>query len=142
MMKFTPFAIALIASTALAGCKKEAAPPPPVVEAPAPPAVAGITLGSAIGANKTVTAARDTFGLRDTVYVSVATSGTGDNQKLMAHWRKGAEAVMDDSLTVNLAGPAVSEFHIARPRAWAAGQYSVTVSLNSDAATTKSFVIR
>jgi hypothetical protein len=140
MMKSMPFAFAMIAATTLAGCKKEAAPPPP--EAPPPPAVAGITLGSAIGANKTVTTVRDTFGLRDTIYVSVSTTGSGQAQKLMAHWRRGTETIKDDSLIVDFAGLAVQEFHITPPRAWQAGSYTVTVSVGTDAAKTMNFVVR
>ncbi len=86
------FAITGLAALALgfAGCKKEAPPPPPPppaapapapkVEAPAPApvSVASITLGKAIGADKKVTAATDTFAKADTIYASVDTTGTGN----------------------------------------------------------------
>ena len=140
-MMLKPLAFAMIAATALAGCKKDAPPPPPAAPPPAA-AISGITLGKAIGANKTITAVKDTFALRDTLYVSVATSGTGRNQKLIAHWRRGTETVKDDSLMVDVAGPAVSEFHITPPRTWHAGAYSVTVSLNDAAAKSMEFVVR
>jgi hypothetical protein len=142
MKNLKTFAIAVIAAAAI-GCKKEAPPPPPPPPpAPAAAAVGGLTLGKAIGADKNITATKDTFGLRDTIYVSVATTGSGQNQKLMAHWKFGAETVKDDSLMLDLNGPSVSEFHITRPRAWPTGTYSVTVALNSNPATTKTFVIR
>ncbi len=135
-------AAAVFAAAVLAGCKKEQAPPPPPPAAPAAPAIGGLTLGSAIGADKRVTAARDTFGVRDTIYVSVATDGTGTGQKLKAVWTFGAEQVRADSLVLDLAGPAVSEFHISRPRAWPTGAYRVTVTLNDGGAQTRDFVVR
>ena len=140
-LKHTVTAVALSAA-ALAGCKKEAAPPPPVTQTPVAPAVSTLTLGSAIGADKAVTAAKDAFGVRDTIYVSIATVGIGQNVKLKAVWTFGAETVRADSLTLALDGPAVSEFHISRPRAWPAGAYKVAVSLNDGPAQTRDFTVR
>ena len=83
---------------AATGCgKKEepAAPPPPKVEAPAPsPApsaaaaevsVAKIDLGKAIGPDKKVTAAADSFAKNDTIYAVVETTGSG-TATLAAKW--------------------------------------------------------
>lgn len=133
-------AVALVAA-ALAGCKKEAPPPPPV-ETPAAPSVSGLTLGSAIGADKAVTAAKETFGVRDTIYVSIATAGTGQNVKLKVVWTFGTETVRADSQMLDLAGPAVSEFHISRPRAWPVGTYRVSVTLDDGPAQTRDFAVR
>jgi hypothetical protein len=132
-----------LAAAVLVGCKKkEAAPPPPVAQAPAPASLRSLTLGSAIGADKSVAAAKDTFRLRDTIYVSVATEGTGDNVKLKAVWTFGTETVRADSQILTLSGPAVSEFHISRPRAWPVGAYRVTVTLNDAGALTRDFTVR
>ena len=54
----------------------------------------------------------------------------------------GAETVRTDSLMVDLNGQTVSEFHISRPRAWPAGAYRLTVTLNDGAAQTKDFTVR
>ena len=140
VLKHSVAALALAA--ALAGCKKEAAPPPPVAETPAAPSVSGLTLGSAVGADKAVTAVKDAFGTRDTIYVSVATAGVGQNVKLKAVWTFGVETVRADSQMLNLDGPAVSEFHITRPRAWPAGAYKVSVSVNDGPAQTRDFTVR
>jgi hypothetical protein len=135
-------AAAALAAAVLAGCKKEPPPPPPMAEAPIAPEVRGLTLGSAIGADKAVMAAKDTFGVRDTIYVSIATDGTGDNVMLKALWTFGADTVRADSLTLNMSGPAVSEFHISRPRAWPKGAYRVSVTLNDGAPQARDFVVR
>lgn len=110
--------------------------------APATPTVGAITLGSAVGADKRVTAPRETFGVRDTIYASVETNGTGTGQKLKAVWTMGTDTVRTDSLMLDLAGPTVSEFHISRPRAWPAGTYLLTVTLNDGATQTRDFTVR
>jgi hypothetical protein len=148
MQRFGKGFIALaLAGLSFAGCKKEAPPPPAAdttVPPPAPvaPQLTTITLGSAIGADRQIAAVKDTFGLRDTIYVSVATQGSGDNQKLKAVWTFGTETVRADSLMLNFNGPTVSEFHISRPRAWPKGAYRVAVSLNDGPPQTRDFVVR
>lgn len=137
-----PLAIVLAAAVALAGCKREQPAPPATPPPPAAPSISGLMLGSAVGADKRVPAPKDAFGVRDTIYVSVATDGTGSNTKVKAVWTFGTETVRADSLMLNLAGPAVTEFHISRPRAWPAGAYQVAVSLNDAAAQTRDFVVR
>jgi hypothetical protein len=127
------------------GKKEEPAPPPPAAvppPAPALPSLSAITLGKAVGADKQVTAAADTFAVRDTIYVSVATTGMAENTKLKALWVMGEEKVREDSVTVNLSGPATTEFHISRPRAWPKGMYQVTITLNDGASMARSFVVR
>ena len=81
----------------LTGCKKESPPsapataptPAPQVQAP-PPApdvvsVANISLGKALGPDKKVAAATDTFAKGDTIYAVVETTGSG-NATLKAKW--------------------------------------------------------
>ena len=94
-----PHAVLILAALILgvAGCKKESPPPPPAaVPAPAPqvqappPApdvvsVANISLGKALGPDKKVAAATDTFAKDDTIYVVVETTGSG-NATLKAKW--------------------------------------------------------
>ena len=143
-MHLTTRSLAAAALTAvlLAGCKKEAPAPPPVTQTPAAPAVIGFTLGSAIGADRRVTVPKDTFAVRDTIYASIATEGVGDNVKLKAVWTFGSETVRADSLMLNTTGPATSEFHISRPRAWPVGAYRVSVTLNDGEAQTRDFTVR
>src|SRR4029078_3062462 len=77
--------LALLALAVLAGVacnKSKNEPPPPAAEAPAPPApaaqpvrVMAVTLGRAVGADKRVATALDTFAPTDTIYASVDTQG-------------------------------------------------------------------
>ena len=87
--------IAILSLVAFAAaCSSKPAPPPPapVVKAtpvptpPPPPAVGTVTLGNAIGADKSVATALETFGVKDTIYASVATTGTHDTDTLAAWW--------------------------------------------------------
>jgi hypothetical protein len=149
-------AIAGIAALVLgfAGCKKEAPPPPPPppapkVEAPAPaPApvsIASITLGKAIGADKKVTAAADTFAKADTIYASVDTAGTG-NATLKAKWtyHKGDKSanVSESTDTIAATGPATTEFHVSKPSGWPPGDYQVEIFLGDKSAGMKKFTVK
>ena len=136
-----------------AGCKKEAPPPPaapaPKVEAPPPaPAgvsVTGITLGKAIGADKKVTAAADTFAKGDTIYAAVETAGTGA-ATLKAKWtfHKGDKTadVSDATETINATGPAVTSFHVSKPSGWPPGDYQVAIMLGDKSAGVKKFTVK
>src|SRR5690349_24948161 len=84
----TALALALLAGIA---CKKAEPPPAPApAPAPAPMAaavsVSDITLGSALNADKTVTAAAAAFKPTDTIYASVKTDGTSTGATLAAKW--------------------------------------------------------
>lgn len=146
-MRFGRLSVAAFGLVLLVACgKKEEPAPPPAAEAPPPapalPSLSAITLGSAIGADKQITAAKDTFAVRDTIYVSVATTGVATGTKLKALWMMDAEKVREDSVTVDLSGPAQTEFHISRPRAWPKGTYQVTITLNDGASMARSFVVK
>lgn len=150
-------ALVLGIGAGLSGCKKEAPPPPPPpvaapapkVEAP-PPAPVGvsvgaITLGKAIGADKKVTAAADTFAKNDTIYASVETAGSG-KADLKAKWtfHKGDKTadVSEASETVNATGPAVTAFNVSKPTGWPPGDYQVEISLNGKSAGVKKFTVK
>ena len=150
---------ALLVSTALAlaACGKKEEPGSAPAPAPAPsaepaptPAPAGIavssvTAGSAIGANKKVTVATDSFAPSDTMYVSVDTTGSG-TAKLDAKWtysKDGNVAVVkDDSMTINTTGPATHEFHVSKPDGWPAGNYEVDVLLDGRSAGSKKLTVK
>jgi len=147
-------ALAFIAAS-LAACQKEAPPPAPAPKAPAPapapppaPApvsVSGATLGSAVGADKKITTAAESFGKKDTIYVSVDTAGSG-NATLKAKWTymsKGKSVpVKEDSQTIQSTGPATSEFHVSKPDGWPAGDYQVEILLNDQVVQTKKYAVK
>jgi hypothetical protein len=127
------------------GKKDEPAPPPPAAlppPAPALPSLSAITLGKSVSPDMRIAAAADTFNVRDTIYVSVATTGAAENTKLKAMWMMGSEKVSTDSVMLNLSGPAQTEFHINRPKPWPKGVYQVTITLNDGASMARSFVVR
>jgi len=148
--------LSLTAALALSACgKKEepAAPPaPPAATTPAPvpapapaPAVVSVSsvdLGSAVGADEKVTAATTAFTPKDTIYASVATSGSG-TATLAAKWTyQTGQTVKEDSKSITPTGPAVTAFHISKPDGWPAGNYKVEISLNGQAAGSKDFSVK
>lgn len=136
MRRITP----LIALTAFAvACSGKPAPPPPPVAVatpvptPPPPAVGTVSLGSEVAADKTVAAPKETFAVKDKVYASVATTGSG-HFKLRAVWTftKGDKTttVNETNLEFDATGPATNEFHIENTKAWPKGDYKVEIFLN------------
>ena len=154
-------AAVLMAAVTTSGCSKEAPPPPPpAAPPPAPPppppppppappppaAVGGVTLGSAIGADKKVTTAAESFGPKATIYASIDTTGTGKGTVIKAKWtfagKKGAVPVNEESQTLDLDGPATNEFHLTKKTPWPKGSYDVEIFLNDNSAAKKSFTIK
>lgn len=137
--------VALVAAPILfSACKKrEEAPPPPPPPAAQPAAVATVSVGKAIDNDKRIVAGADTIGRRDPMYVSVATTGNADNAMIEARWfAPDGVMIKAESTRVNLAGPAVTEFHLTRDRAWPVGRYKVDVLLNGQVAGSKEWEIR
>ena len=146
--------VAVIGSVAVVGCKKKeepapVPPPAPVETAPAPtpppaaPAtVSAVTLGNAIDANNTIAAPLTTFAKGDTIHASVATDG-GSAGKLSAKWTHvdSSQTVAEETKDVP-AGPAVTDFHIAKPDGWPPGKYKVEVSLDGTVANTSEFEVK
>lgn len=145
MIRLTRLAgAALVAAPILFGaCKKQEEAPPPPPAAPQPAAVGTVSVGRGVGADKRITAGADSIGRRDTMYVSVATTGTANNALLTATWfAPDGVIIRTDSQTVNLTGPAVTEFHMSRPRAWPVGRYKVDIGLNGTTAGSKEWEIK
>lgn len=144
--------LTLVALGAACGSKPAPPPPAPVVAAtpvptPAPPAVGAVTLGNAIGADKTVAAASETFAVKDTIYASVATTGAG-HFKLRALWSfvKGDKTakVNETTMEFDATGPANNEFHVENAKGWPKGDYKVDIFLGDGetAAATKTFKVQ
>ncbi len=149
-------ALMVAAAIALAACGKKEAPPPPapapapVVAPAAPPAPAGVTLtsvtlGKAVGADKKVSAATETFAKGDTIHASIDTTGAG-SATVVAKWtysKDGKTApVKEESATITPTGPATTEFHISKPDGWPTGDYQVEILVNGSSAATKSFKVQ
>ena len=147
-------ALALVA-VGLVACKKDPPPAPaPQTTAPAPapapaqPAavsVSSATLGSAVGADKKVTQAKDSFAKNDTIYVAVDTAGSG-TANLKARWtyvHQGKSVpVKEDTQTIQATGPSTTEFNVSKPDGWPTGDYQVEVLLNDQVVQTKKFTVK
>ena len=147
-------AVLLLPLAAGFACSKEAPPTPapapvtaPATTLPPPVSVSGVTLGKAVGADKKVATAVDSFGVKDTIYASVETAGTG-HAKLRALWSfvKGDKTAKVNETTIEFeaTGPATNEFHIENKKDWPKGDYKVEVFLGDDAsaAATKTFKVQ
>ena len=148
-------AVAAASLLALAACGKKEEPskaptpsPAPQSSAPAAPAgvsVSNVNVGKAIGADKKVSAATDTFAKGDTMYASVATSGSG-TARLDAKWtyRKGDKVatVHEESMTIAPTGPATNEFHVSKPDGWPAGDYEVEIRIDGKPAGTRKMTVK
>ena len=139
------FALALLA-TGLVACKKHDEPAatvtPPPASAAAPATVTAVETGKAIGADRKVTAPTAAFGAKDTIYVSIATTGSNPQSTLVANWTfQDGQTVSSDTQTVALNGPANTEFHISKPDGFPRGNYNVAVTLNGVGVGNKAFTV-
>lgn len=136
----------LVAALTIAGCgrSKEPAPsaPAPAPSSPVaePVGVIGVTLGRAIGADKKVVAATDTFAPGDTIYASIDTQGAATTASLSVRWMfEGGQLVREESMSISPNGPATSEFHVSKPDGWPKGGYTVQILLDGVPVRTASF---
>src|SRR5215207_1591143 len=86
------------------GCRKEPASPAQTVDTPQAPAggleVREVQLGKSIGADKQVVMPVTAFAPLDTVFVSIATGGSGRTAVLSARWsmvRDGRSEMVDST---------------------------------------------
>jgi hypothetical protein len=120
------------------------APPPMAAPvAPAPFRVGAIDLGTAIGADKRVSTPADAFAPTDTIYASVATEGAAPTVTLTARWSyEDGQLVEESSETIAPTGPAVTEFHIAKPDGWPTGRYKIEIIADGRPAGAREFEVR
>jgi len=147
-------AAALVASLALAGCKKKdaaVATTPPVASEPSPmpaPAVVPVSvtsvdLGNAIGPDNKISAAMSTFAAKDTIYTSVTTDGNATNAPLLIRWTfQDGQEVGSETKLLNTSGPAVTEFHANKPSGWPVGKYKAEVMLNGAVVQSRDFEVK
>jgi hypothetical protein len=152
-MRKTALVIASVLAFAFAGCgtkdepaKTTTAPTPPATT-PAPAAgvsVSIITVGNAVGPDKKIQGAAATIAPKDTIYVSIDTTGSGE-ATLKSRWtylKDGKTTlVKEDTQKVSTRGPATHEFHISKPDGWPKGDYQVEVFVNDASAGTRRFTV-
>jgi hypothetical protein len=105
--------------------------------------VSAIDLGSAIGADKRVSAPAASFAPADTIYASIATEGSSPSFTLTARWTyEDGQLVSESSETIAPTGPATTEFHITKPDGFPAGRYRLEISANGAVAGARDFEVR
>lgn len=144
-MRKTALILVSAFAIAIAGCVKKEEPQKTTVIVPAAGvAVSKLTVGNALGADKRVSGASATIAPRDTIYVSIDTTGSGATT-LKSRWTFLANGqstlVKEDSQKVNTSGPATHEFHISKPDGWPKGDYQVEVFVNDASAATHRFAV-
>jgi hypothetical protein len=148
-------AIGLLASGAIAGCKRQPAVPadtavstppattaPPVVPArsaiPASIAVNTIELGNAIDAEGHVATPMIRFAAADTIHASVATDGPAGT--LTAKWLLGRTTVTHTRIVG--AGPQVTQFEVSEPAGLPSGRHTLQVLVGGNVVQTRDFEVR
>jgi hypothetical protein len=131
-------AAAAVVLSVFVACKK-AAPPP----AMAPIAVASVDLGRQVGSDNRVVQSMTTFGVNDTIYASVATTGAAANAVLTAKWTyQTGQTVDSTTTTIAPTGPAQTEFHIMKASPWPVGGYTLAIWLNGQSVGQKAFEVK
>jgi hypothetical protein len=104
--------------------------------------VSNVMIGRRIGPGNRITEPTFEFTPQDTVYVSVATQGTGGAGTLTAAWRsQSGEILQKSSEPVPPAGEN-TEFRLTQPKGLKPGTYKVIVFLGDDSVETKVFVVK
>jgi hypothetical protein len=141
----------LAAAVCGAGCSKPPPPPPPVprpVQPPPPPpespafTVTTLNLGKAVYVDQNVTASTDSFGRKDTVFLSVVSDGLAPSVVLRTRWYgpKGL-LLQEGSQTISSLGPKATAFHLDNRSGLALGKYSVELFVNDAPKGSKQFEV-
>ncbi|HUQ19295.1 MAG TPA: hypothetical protein VM099_06745 [Gemmatimonadaceae bacterium] len=144
--RLLPLALTLV----VFACKKQDAAPVDTASsmAPVPPPAAaglhvtGVETGKGVNADRTIKDDNHDFGVRDTIYASVSTEGSGSG-KLAAKWSyQDGKVVNEESQDISPTGDAHHEFHITKPSAWPKGNYKVDITLDGAAVGSKDFTVK
>jgi len=104
-----------------------------------------VAIGHTLDSQKRTADGNTEFGAKDSVYVSVETTGTGKSEIKVKY--KDIESKMDSEFEettqkIDTNGPAVSEFQIYHNGGWKPGTYQVEVLLDGKPVSTKQFTVK
>ena len=136
--------VALVLTVALAGCgQKQAETPAPETPPPVPFRVTGVVLGKTIRPDMTVDAAMNTFGVRDTIYASVASEGATPGIQLKTRWvfQDGNEVTVSEK-SIATEGPSVTELHASFGKPWPKGKYMIEIWADTTAVDTLEYEVK
>lgn len=110
----------------------------------APLRVSDIQVGKGVGSDKKVGDQIMSFGVRDTMYVSVITDGAAKDAKLTAKWTFNGKQVVNESskMVSPTGGTTATEFHVDKKSAWPKGKYTVEVMLNGVSSGSKDLEVK
>lgn len=109
--------------------------------ASAPRKVSGVMIGSRIDSIGRVIEPTFQFAPKDTVYISVGTSGNSGTTGLTAAWRYQSGEIVDQS-TEQIRPGANTAFSLAKPKGLKPGTYKVVLFLGDDSVDTKVFAVK
>jgi len=123
---------------------------PKVAIAPSDPAESGVkvvnvSIGHTLDSQKRTADGNTEFGAKDSVYVSVETTGTGKSEIKVKYKdiKSNKDSEMEETTQkVDTSGPAVSEFQIYHNGGWKPGTYLVEVLLDGKSVSTKQFTVK
>ncbi|HSH71885.1 MAG TPA: hypothetical protein VK974_02395 [Methylophilaceae bacterium] len=104
-----------------------------------------VTLGHTLDDQKRVVDANTTFGSKDSVYVSVETTGTGKSEIKVKYNQlntPNADQIEETTQKIDATGTAVTEFQIYHNGGWEPGIYTVEVSIDGKPVATKEFTVQ
>jgi hypothetical protein len=101
-----------------------------------------MNLGKAVYTDNTVNGPADSFGRKDTVFLSVVSDGFDPSVVLRARWY-GPQGILlqEGSQTISAAGPKATAFHLDNHSGLAVGEYWVEVFVNETPAGKKKFEV-
>lgn len=158
-----PLAAALLATLAVAGCKKKepvetptTSLPPAAATLPAPapmPAAAAATvtsvdLGNAAGADMKITTPTSTFATKDKIIAAVSTHVSDATAtvpaKVAAKWTHvdSSQTVNEEARDVQLKGDQTWDFEITNTNPWPTGKYRVEVMLDGAVVQSRDFEVK
>jgi hypothetical protein len=146
-------------AAALAGCKKQEAPPPvvvapapvvvPAAPAPAPAPVAaeisvsGVALGTVVNPDMSISSPATTFAPTDTIHAAVSTKNASTGATLAAKWTyQDGQTVHEETVTIAPTSDEITDFHVNSPKGFPAGNYKVEISLNGNVVNSTDFSIK
>jgi hypothetical protein len=109
---------------------------------PAELRVSNVMIGRKVGSNNLITEPTFQFAPRDTVFISVATEGSGGATALTAAWRSQSGEVLQKTSEPVPASGKNAGFSLAQPKGLKLGTYKVIVFLDNDSVDTKVFVVK
>jgi hypothetical protein len=159
-----PLAVALLATLAVAGCKKKepvetptTSMPPAAATLPAPApmptaaaaTVTSVDLGKAAGADMKITAPTTLFAVRDGKIIAAVSTHVSDATatvpaKVGAKWTHvdSNQTVNEEARDVQLKGDQTWDFEITNTNPWPTGKYRVEVMLDGAVVQSRDFEVK